>query len=55
MALYEALYGKKYRSPIHWDEVGERQYLGPDMVNQTMEAIKVMRQWMKIAQSRQKC
>lgn len=29
MAQYEALYGIKYQSPIHWDEVGERQLLGP--------------------------
>ena len=24
MAPYEALYGRKYRSPVHWDEAGER-------------------------------
>ena len=33
MALYEALYGRKCHSPVHWDEVRERQYLGPDMVD----------------------
>ena len=44
MAPYEALYGKKCRSPVHWDEAGERQYLGPDMVDQTTVAIKVIRQ-----------
>ncbi|XP_060973968.1 uncharacterized protein LOC133039157 [Cannabis sativa] len=30
MAPYELLYGRKYRSPIHWDETGERKYLGPE-------------------------
>ena len=54
MAPYEALYGRKCRSPVHWDEAGERQYLGPDMVDQATEAIKVIRQRMKTAQSRQK-
>ncbi|KZV36667.1 hypothetical protein F511_39465, partial [Dorcoceras hygrometricum] len=29
MAPYEALYGRKCRSPIHWDDVGERTELGP--------------------------
>lgn len=29
MAPYEALYGRKCRSPVHWNEVGERQMLGP--------------------------
>ena len=23
MASYEALYGRKYRSPLHWDDIGE--------------------------------
>ena len=32
MAPYEALYGRKCRSPIHWDETGERKYLGPELV-----------------------
>ena len=31
MAPYEALYGRKCRSPIHWSEVGERVALGPDV------------------------
>ena len=32
MAPYEALYGRKCRSPIHWDEMGERKFLGPELV-----------------------
>ncbi|XP_022159308.1 uncharacterized protein LOC111025717 [Momordica charantia] len=32
MAPYEALYGRKCRSPVHWDEVGERALLGPELV-----------------------
>ena len=54
MAPYEALYGRKCRSPVHWDEAGERQYLGSDMIDQTKEAIKVIRQRIKTVQSRQK-
>ena len=28
-APYEALYGRKYRSPLCWDEIGERELTGP--------------------------
>lgn len=52
MAPYEALYGRKCRSPIHWDEVGERKLLGPEIVQQTVEIVEKIRQRMKAAQSR---
>ena len=37
MAPYEALYGRRRRSPIYWDEVGERKILGPEIVLRTCE------------------
>lgn len=40
MAPYELLYGRKCRSPIHWDETGEKKYLGSESVQQTNEAIE---------------
>ncbi|KAH9716733.1 Endonuclease [Citrus sinensis] len=54
MAPYEALYGRKCRSPIHWDEMGERRHLGPDLITASFEAIEKIRQRMQPAQSRQK-
>ncbi|XP_073025175.1 uncharacterized protein [Primulina eburnea] len=54
MAPYEVLYGRKYRSPIYWDEVGERAKLGPDIVRQTAELVVKTQDRMKTAQSRQK-
>ncbi|KAK0589416.1 hypothetical protein LWI29_014045 [Acer saccharum] len=54
MAPYEALYGRKCKSPIHWDEVGERKVLGPEIIQQTCEVIEKIRERMKVAQSRQK-
>ena len=33
MAPYEALYGRRCRSSICWDEVGERKILGPKIVH----------------------
>nr|GEY44890.1 putative reverse transcriptase domain-containing protein [Tanacetum cinerariifolium] len=38
-ALFEALYGRKCRSPIHWAEVGDRQLTGPEIIHETTEKI----------------
>ena len=54
MAPYEALYGRKCRSPLYWDEVGERQLLGPEIVQDTEDKIALIRKRMLTAQSRQK-
>ncbi|XP_075516224.1 uncharacterized protein LOC142551066 [Primulina tabacum] len=54
MAPYEALYGRKCRSPLYWDEIGERKMLGPELVQQTADVVAVIRERMKTAQSRQK-
>ena len=54
MASYEALYGMKCRTPLCWDEVGERKLLGPGIVQVTTDNVKVIRDRLKIAQDRQK-
>ena len=54
MAPYEALYGRKCRTPVCWDEVGERKLVGPEIVQVTCDKIKVIRDRLKIAQDRQK-
>ncbi|XP_073269618.1 uncharacterized protein [Primulina huaijiensis] len=54
MAPHEAFYGRKYRSPVYWDDVGEREELGPDIVSQTAELVVNIRNKMKTTQSRQK-
>ncbi|KAJ4701711.1 Retrotransposon protein, putative, Ty3-gypsy subclass [Melia azedarach] len=54
MAPYEALYDRKCRTPICWDEVGERRLLGPEIVQDTNEKILVIRDRLKTAQDRQK-
>ncbi|XP_075504478.1 uncharacterized protein LOC142541914 [Primulina tabacum] len=54
MAPYEAVYGRKCRSSIYWDEVGERAELGPDIVSQTAELVVKIRDRKNINQSRQK-
>ena len=32
MAPYEALYGRPYRTPLCWSEIGEQQMIGPEIV-----------------------
>ena len=56
MPPFEALYGRKCRSSLHWDEVGERQQvlLGPEILHQAAEKVQVIRQRMKAAQDRYK-
>ena len=41
-APYEALYGRKCRSPICWDEVGERKLLGPEIIQRTCEKLNMI-------------
>ncbi|GJY46879.1 putative reverse transcriptase domain-containing protein, partial [Tanacetum coccineum] len=38
-APFEALYGRKCRSPVIWTEVGESQLIGPEIVQETTEKI----------------
>nr|GFB79232.1 putative reverse transcriptase domain-containing protein [Tanacetum cinerariifolium] len=38
-ASFEALYGRKCRSPIMWAEVGEGQLIGPELVQETTKKI----------------
>ncbi|WMV41536.1 hypothetical protein MTR67_034921 [Solanum verrucosum] len=49
MAPYEALYGRRYGSPIGWFEVGEAGLIGPDLVYQDMEKVKIIQERLKTA------
>ena len=54
MAPYKNLYGRKCKSPFHWDEVGEKAIVGPELVQKTVKRIQVIQQQMKAAQDRYK-
>ena len=49
---FEALYGRKCRTPVCWDEVGERRLVGPELVQITSEKVKVVRDNLKKARDR---
>ncbi|XP_073133837.1 uncharacterized protein [Henckelia pumila] len=42
------------KTPLHWDEIGERAVLGPEIVQQTVDMIAKIRDRMLTAQSHQK-
>ena len=54
MPPYEALYGRKCRTPVCWGEVGQRVLGSTDIVLQTTEKIQVIRDHLVTASSRQK-
>ncbi|XP_047256143.1 uncharacterized protein LOC124888900 [Capsicum annuum] len=54
MASFKALYGRRCRSPIGWFEAGEATVIGPDTMFEAMKKVKLIRERLKIAQSRQK-
>ena len=54
MAPFEALYGRKCRTPVCCDEVAERRLVGPELVQITSEKVKVVRDNLKIARDRQR-
>ncbi|GJY83974.1 putative reverse transcriptase domain-containing protein [Tanacetum coccineum] len=46
---FEALYGRKYRSPIMWAEIGEGQLIGPELVQETTKKILQIKDRLKAA------
>ena len=54
MAPFEALYGRKCRSPIGWFEPEETKLIGPDLVANAMQKVKIIRERLQAAQDRQK-
>nr|GFA61566.1 putative reverse transcriptase domain-containing protein [Tanacetum cinerariifolium] len=53
-ASFEALYGRKCRSPIMWAKVGEGQFIGLELVQDTTEKISQIKDRLKAASDRQK-
>ncbi|GJS80678.1 reverse transcriptase domain-containing protein [Tanacetum coccineum] len=51
-APFEALYGRKCRSPVCWDEVGDVQLTGPEIIHETTVKIVQIRQCLQAARDR---
>jgi hypothetical protein len=51
MSPFEALYGKKCRTPLYWDQIGERQFFGPEIIQEAEEQVRLIRENLRTAQS----
>jgi transposase InsO family protein len=54
MAPFEALYGRRCRTPLNWSEPGERYFFRPDLVKENEDKVQKIMHNMKKAQARQK-
>ncbi|GKE99050.1 putative reverse transcriptase domain-containing protein [Tanacetum coccineum] len=53
-APFEALYGRKCRSPVLWAEIKEGSLIGPELVQETTDKVVVIKEKLKAARDRQK-
>ncbi|GKC42665.1 putative reverse transcriptase domain-containing protein, partial [Tanacetum coccineum] len=53
-ASFEALYGRKSRSPILWAKIGESSLIGPELVQETTDKVVLIKEKLKAARDRQK-
>nr|GEX54211.1 putative reverse transcriptase domain, ribonuclease H-like domain, aspartic peptidase domain protein [Tanacetum cinerariifolium] len=53
-APFEALYGRKCRSPVYWAEVGDTQLTGPELIHETTKKIVQIRQHLQAVRDRQR-
>jgi hypothetical protein len=54
MAPFEALYGRRCRTPLNWPEPGEKYFFWPDLVKEAEEKVRAIQRNLQVAQSRQK-
>ena len=54
MTPYEALYGRKCRTLLCWTELSEKKVIGPDLIQETEEKVKMIRERLKVANDKQK-
>jgi hypothetical protein len=54
MAPFEALYGRKWHTPLNWSETGDSKIFGPYILQEAEEKVLMIHEHLKAAQSRQK-
>jgi hypothetical protein len=52
MAPFEALYGRRCRTPLSWSQIGEHKIFEPDLVIEAEEKVRVIQEKLRVAQSR---
>jgi hypothetical protein len=54
MSPFETLYGRKCVTPLCWDQTGERQFFGSELIQEAEEQVRIIRENLRVAQTRQK-
>jgi len=54
MTPYEALYGRRCKTPLCWYQDGESILVGPELLQKATEKVQLVRDMLKASQSRQK-
>ena len=54
MVPYEALYGRKCRTPLCWMKLSEKKVISLNLIQETEEKVKMIRKRLKVATNRQK-
>ena len=49
MAPYEALYGRRCRTPTCWTELDKHKIIGLDLVKDTEEKVQIIQQRLKLS------
>jgi hypothetical protein len=44
VAPFEALYGRRCRTPLNWPQAGERTLFGPKLLQEAEEKVSVIRE-----------
>jgi hypothetical protein len=51
MAPFEALYGRRCRTPLNWSQPGEREVFRPDLVTEAKRKVKLIRKNLEATQA----
>jgi hypothetical protein len=54
MVPFKMLYGHRYGTPLFWNETGEWKIFGPDILQEAEKQVRMVRENLRVAQSRQK-
>ena len=54
MEPYEALYGRKCKTPLCWTELSEKKVIGLNLIQETEEKVKMIIERLKVAVNKQK-
>jgi hypothetical protein len=49
MSPFEVLYGRKCRTPLFWNEPGENQVFGPEILREAEKQVHIIREKLHLA------